>query len=306
MSSFSPSTVISADVGDRSGLDRLVAVAIRAVGHQPLLEDALDGLEVELGRQVHHRQVLVVEDAVLLGAVAVAADEVAELVDVGIDVAVDVHREEARELQEAGVDPAHEARGSARARGRRRCSRTSRAGAGGELVRLLRVAGGVHRRAHQHQRRRPLRVARPSPSGSRPPSPGCRAGRPPSPRCARRPARGARSSRSGSRCSRRGRSSPSADRHLAGVEPVGDVDVVVGQHVADGAAQQRGVVAGHRRDDQHLRVARAPRRPRSRGGSAGGCRRAPTRRPPRPPGSRRRRPACRGGRTPACRSAGWR
>ena len=41
-------------------------------------------------------------------------------------------------------------------------------------------------------------------------------------------------------------------RHVACVVPVGDVDIVVGQHGAHGVAQQRGEVARHRRHDQHL------------------------------------------------------
>ena len=44
-------------------------------------------------------------------------------------------------------------------------------------------------------------------------------------------------------------------RHHAGVLPVGDVDLVVLEHGADGVAQQRGVVARQRRDDQHRRLA---------------------------------------------------
>jgi 2-keto-3-deoxy-L-rhamnonate aldolase RhmA len=40
--------------------------------------------------------------------------------------------------------------------------------------------------------------------------------------------------------------------HLAGVAPVGDVDVVVGQQGAGGVAQQRGEVARQRCHDQHL------------------------------------------------------
>jgi hypothetical protein len=43
-------------------------------------------------------------------------------------------------------------------------------------------------------------------------------------------------------------------RHQACVEPVGDIDVVVGQHRAHGVAQQRGMVAGQRRHQQDLRV----------------------------------------------------
>ena len=44
------------------------------------------------------------------------------------------------------------------------------------------------------------------------------------------------------------------DRHHAGVGPVGDVDLGLGQQRFHGAAQQRGVVSRHRCDDQDLRV----------------------------------------------------
>jgi hypothetical protein len=43
-------------------------------------------------------------------------------------------------------------------------------------------------------------------------------------------------------------------RHHARIDPVGDVDVVVRQEGFDRAAQQRRVVARHRRDDQQLRL----------------------------------------------------
>ncbi|MNX34476.1 hypothetical protein D3C86_647210 [compost metagenome] len=43
-------------------------------------------------------------------------------------------------------------------------------------------------------------------------------------------------------------------RHHAGVDPVGDIDVMGGQQRAHGVAQQRGVVAGQRGDQQNLRV----------------------------------------------------
>ena len=46
-----------------------------------------------------------------------------------------------------------------------------------------------------------------------------------------------------------------AQRHQLRVAPVGDVDVVVGQHPLDRAAQQRRIVAAHRRDDQQRRPA---------------------------------------------------
>jgi hypothetical protein len=44
------------------------------------------------------------------------------------------------------------------------------------------------------------------------------------------------------------------ERHHARIDPFGDVDVVIGQERVDRAAQQRRVMAGHRRDDQQLRL----------------------------------------------------
>ncbi len=48
------------------------------------------------------------------------------------------------------------------------------------------------------------------------------------------------------------------ERHHARVDPFGDVDVVIGQEGFDRAAQQRRIVARHRRHDQQLRL-RPPR-----------------------------------------------
>ena len=72
-------------------------------------EHGLDGLQIELGGQVHDGEILVVEFAVLLRGIAVAVDEVAEQLAVRIDVAVEVHADEAVELQEARIDVAHHA-----------------------------------------------------------------------------------------------------------------------------------------------------------------------------------------------------
>ena len=52
---------------------------------------------------------------------------------------------------------------------------------------------------------------------------------------------------------------PVRKRHHAGIDPLGDVDVMVRQERLDRAAQQRRVVARHRRDDEQFRL-RAPRR----------------------------------------------
>ena len=43
-------------------------------------------------------------------------------------------------------------------------------------------------------------------------------------------------------------------RNVARIVPVGDVDVMFGEHGAHGGAQQRGEMAGQRRDQQHARL----------------------------------------------------
>ena len=48
-------------------------------------------------------------------------------------------------------------------------------------------------------------------------------------------------------------------RNHPGIGPIGDVDLMRRQKGFDGAAQQRRVVAGHRRHDQHARLRRAQR-----------------------------------------------
>ena len=54
-----------------------------------------------------------------------------------------------------------------------------------------------------------------------------------------------------------------ADRHHARIGPVGDVDFGMRQHRLDRAAQQRRIVAGHRRHDQQLAVGLAAGRQRA-------------------------------------------
>src|SRR2546430_3559633 len=46
------------------------------------------------------------------------------------------------------------------------------------------------------------------------------------------------------------------ERHVARIVPVGDVDVVLGQHRADGGAQQRGEMPGQRRHQKDRKSTR--------------------------------------------------
>ena len=97
-------------LADRGGLHLLAAVGEGADRQRMLLEHVADGVEIEIRRQVHDREILVVEAPVPRGALAVAHHQVMEEIDVRLHVAVRVHGHEAAELQEAGIDPPHRAR----------------------------------------------------------------------------------------------------------------------------------------------------------------------------------------------------
>ena len=81
-----------------------------ALGQGVADEHGLDGLQVELGGEIHDREIFVVELAMLLRGIAVGLHEVKEQLAVRLDMAVEVHAHEAVQLQEARIDVAQEAR----------------------------------------------------------------------------------------------------------------------------------------------------------------------------------------------------
>ena len=60
------------------GIDQFAAMLHLALRQRVMDEDGVDGLEIEFGGQIHHRQIFVVEIAVLFGRIAVALDEMVE------------------------------------------------------------------------------------------------------------------------------------------------------------------------------------------------------------------------------------
>jgi len=72
-----------ADVGDGGQVDFAAAMLEQAARQQVLLDDDVDGPEVEPLAQVQPRGGFVVEGLVLLGGVAVARDQMTEIVAVG-------------------------------------------------------------------------------------------------------------------------------------------------------------------------------------------------------------------------------
>src|SRR5262249_5436568 len=71
-------------------------------------ENRLDGLQIKFGCEVHHREILIVELAMLLRGVAISLDEMQEQLAVCLDVPVEVHADESMQLQKTGIHVAHE------------------------------------------------------------------------------------------------------------------------------------------------------------------------------------------------------
>ncbi|MCY1233351.1 hypothetical protein D9M72_458910 [compost metagenome] len=219
-----------------------------------LHEDHLHGLQVEFGRQVHDGQILVIEVPVLLGGVTIVLHQMREELFVGDQVPVEVHRHEARELQEARIDHAHEARLRPRHRHDDVVAEPFDRPLFGKLIDARRIDAGVDRSAHQRHRRRRQRIVRRFHQGDGGEHRHCRL---------------TDADHMGVRAQEVQHlddvvdviveiESAFAERHHAGVDPVRDVDVGMRQQGFHGAAQQRRVVAGHRRHDQNLRIGGTP------------------------------------------------
>ena len=94
------------DVADRRQAHRLARELHGAERQGVLLEHLLDGLEVEFGGHVHHREVFVVEAVVGVVIRCLPARRAHDLVAECRAMTVGVHRHEGGELQEAGIDQA--------------------------------------------------------------------------------------------------------------------------------------------------------------------------------------------------------
>ncbi len=125
-----------------------------------LLENDLDGLEVELRGEVHDREILVVEGAVAVGRIVVAFDQIFELAHVGIDVPVEIHGDETGELQEARIDAAQGAWIGERHRRDHVLAEPHHRIAHRKIIGRRRAFTRVDRPAHQRERARLARVFR--------------------------------------------------------------------------------------------------------------------------------------------------
>ena len=238
-----------ADAPHRLQVDELAAVHHLALGQLVLAEHLVDRLEIELGGQVHDRHVLVVELAMLFRRVAVAAHQMLVHLGMGGEVLVDVHRHEAGKLHEAGIDLPERARIGQRHPHDAVALEPFDAPVMGDLVDGGGRAARVDRAAHQRHGAGDVRVVL---------------------RLHQRHRRDHRNGRlahahhmgvGAKHPQHRGDvvdvvvkvEGGGGERHHPRIHPVGDVDLVIGQERLDRAAQQRGVVARHRRHHEHFR-----------------------------------------------------
>ncbi len=91
---------------DRAGIDRHAMRHELAARQRLAMKDAIDGLQIEIRRKIHHRRVFVVEFPRRVGAFDIALDQMLEELDMRVDVPVEIHAEKAGELHEAGIDSA--------------------------------------------------------------------------------------------------------------------------------------------------------------------------------------------------------
>ena len=125
-----------------------------ALGQQVALENRIDRLEIEFGGHVADGAIFVIEFLGLVRTLAITIDQMLEHFPMAHHVIAEVHRHETGELQEAGIDAAP----GARIPGRNRCDHIFLEPCIRPRRRVLVDSGGrlarVDRSAHHRQRAR--------------------------------------------------------------------------------------------------------------------------------------------------------
>ena len=238
-------------LGDGAGIDQATAVQPFALGQGMALKHDLDGLQVEFGGHVADRAIFLVEILAGAGAFLIALHQMLEHLIMAVEVAAEVHRHEASQLQEAGIHLAPRAGIQAGHGGDHILREPGMGPFGGKRVDRSRCLPRVDRPAHQGERARHagVLVLRHEGGGG---------------------VAGHRGLTDREHVRARADLFQKLDDivdiivqieaarfhgHILRVAPVGDIDVMAGQHALHRAAQKRREMAGHRRHDQEARLA---------------------------------------------------
>src|SRR6185437_11625347 len=237
-------------LADRGGFHKLPAIFEDTARQVEFLEHLLYGFEIEFRRQIGDREVLVVEFPVGVGLVVLALADVIEQLYMRADMARHVHRQEGRHLQETRIDAPVLAGIAPRHAGDQVLLEPFDRMAGGHRFDRGRIDPLVDRSGHQRHAARMARVVllRHRRDGGEQGGAGL----------THRDDTGA-GAQMLEEADRMGDILVDAEAagrlgHVAGALPVGNVDVVIGQHRLDRMTEQGGEVPRHRRHDQDARL----------------------------------------------------
>ena len=235
---------------DRRRLDLPVLIGQLPERQRVILEHQLHRLEIELGREIEHGDIFVVELLGGLGFRGLTFGDVLVKLAMRFDMAVHVHRHERRQLHETRIDAAAATGIARRHRGDQLLLEPFHRLAFGKLIDFGRIDAGVDRPGHQSHRARLRRMV-----------------------AHRHHARG--NKRADARLAHRHHMRARSDllekldqvrgvaveteravgqRHVARIVPVGNIDVMLGEHRAHRGAQQSREMARQRRDQQNARL----------------------------------------------------
>ena len=209
-----------------------------------LLEDHLNGFEKELRRQIHHREIFIVERANGIGLFDLAFRKVLSKLFMRLDVALEIHADESRDLQKSRIDPSQRPGAAQRHVTDQVALEPVHRMTGGKFVDLGRLHTRIDRASHQGKTRRTcgvLVLTHDRRSGER-----RHAGLADRHQMCLWPEHLQKRNQMlrevvETKC-------PLAQRHIARAMPIGDVDIMIQQQGLNRAAQQGGEVPGHRRD----------------------------------------------------------
>ena len=215
-----------------------------------VLEHQLHRLKIEFRGQIEHGEIFVVEGLGGRGFFQLAVGEVFVKLAMRLYVALHVHTHEGGELHEAGINPAAAAGIARRHGGDQLLLEPVHRLALGKLVDLGRIDAGVDRAGHQRHRARLRRVVALRHHARRDQRADARLAHGDHMRAGSDLLQEADQVRSVIVEAER----PIAERDIAGIVPVGNVDVMFGEHGAHGGAQQCREMSRQRRDQQHARL----------------------------------------------------
>src|SRR6266446_7562287 len=239
---------------DRTGIDATTMPMKLTEWQGVLLKHGAHSLKVKFSRQIHNRAIFVIERPDRSRLRLLAIGEMAEQVDLGFDVALEIHAHKSGKLHKSRVDTPQGAGIAERYNTDQLALEPPDRSARRQPINLSRVDSGIDRAGHQCHTAwlRRIGILRHY----------CHS-------CEHRDARLADPDDMGPRPQDLQKSDDVIDKvvelertvlqaDISGIVPVGDVDVVIGEEHLRSAAQQSGEMPRHRRYQENARL--RPRR----------------------------------------------